>query len=70
MKQKAHPIYGTAVIKIQSEACLQLDFGAGRLPGMLLMGCENPQHFSPQQGTELLAFFAAVFERAMRRWIS
>jgi uncharacterized protein YigA (DUF484 family) len=70
LKHKAHPIYGAVGGKIQSEACLKLDFGAGRLPGMLLMGCRDPQQFLPQQGTELLAFFAAVFERAMRRWIS
>jgi hypothetical protein len=25
--------------------------------------------FGPQQGTDLLAFFTGVFERAMRRWL-
>lgn len=69
VQNAAHPIYGTAAVKIQSEACLRLNFGTERLPGMLLMGCQNPQQFSPKQGTELLAFLAGVFERAMRRWI-
>lgn len=53
-----------------SEACLRLDFGPGRLPGMLLLGSEDPHQFSPQQGTDLLTFFAGVFERTMRRWLS
>lgn len=63
-------IYGEAASWIRSEACLKLDFGTGRLPGMLVMGAEDPHHFSPQQGTDLLAFFTGVFERAMRHWLS
>ncbi len=63
-------IYGTRATFIHSEACLKLDFGPGRLPGMLVMGSEDPHQFTPQQGTDLLAFFAGVFERAMRRWLS
>ena len=54
---------------IRSEACLRLDFGDGRLPGMLALGAEDPHMFAPNQGTDLLAFFAGVFERAMRRWL-
>ncbi|WP_298678721.1 DUF484 family protein [uncultured Lentibacter sp.] len=68
--EEGPPIYGEAAAWIRSEACLKLDFGAGRLPGMLLMGGEDPHQFTPQQGTDLLAFFAGVFERAMRRWLS
>lgn len=63
-------IYGPNAEWIRSEACLKLDFGAGRLPGMLVMGAEDPHLFSPQQGTDLLAFFTGVFERTMRRWLS
>ena len=63
-------VYGRAAPQIRSEACLLLDFGADRLPGMLVMGAEDPQRFSPQQGSDLLAFFAGVFERVMRRWLS
>jgi uncharacterized protein YigA (DUF484 family) len=63
-------IYGQDANFVRSEACLLLDFGAGRLPGMLAMGAEDPHQFTPQQGTDLLAFFAGVFERAMRRWLS
>ena len=63
-------IYGEGAEWMRSEACLKLDFGDGRLPGMLVMGAEDPHQFTPQQGTDLLAFFAGVFERAMRRWLS
>ena len=63
-------IYGDAAEWIRSEACLRLDFGTGRLPGMLALGAEDPDHFSPQQGTDLLGFFAGVFERSMRHWLS
>ena len=63
-------IYGEKADWIRSEACLKLDFGEGRLPGMLVMGAEDPHMFGPQQGTDLLAFYTGVFERAMRRWLS
>jgi uncharacterized protein YigA (DUF484 family) len=63
-------VYGDKADFIRSEACLKLDFGPGRLPGMLVFGSEDPHQFTPQQGTDLLAFFAGVFERAMRRWLA
>ncbi|MCT8160997.1 DUF484 family protein [Pseudoruegeria sp. SHC-113] len=63
-------IYGEAAEWIRSEACLKLDFGEGRLPGMLVMGSEDPHQFRANQGTDLLAFFAGTFERAMRRWLA
>lgn len=61
-------IYGAGFIR--SEALLRLDFGHGRLPGMLALGSEDPHQFRPTQGTDLLAFFAGVFERSMRRFLS
>ena len=63
-------VHGAEAAYIRSEACLRLDFGEGRLPGMLVMGAEDPHQFTPQHGTDLLTFFAGVFERAMRRWLS
>lgn len=70
MQEGRREVYGDKAPFIRSEACLRLDFGAGRLPGLLVMGTEDPHQFSPQQGTDLLAFFAGVFERSMRRWLS
>jgi uncharacterized protein len=63
-------IYGDSGFWVRSEACIRLDLGAGRLPGLLVMGAEDPHQFKPGQGTDLLAFFGGVFERAMRRWLS
>lgn len=63
-------IYGKEAGFIRSEALLRLDFGEGRLPAMLAMGSEDPHQFRPTQGVDLLAFFAGVFERVMRRFLS
>ncbi|MFE3839290.1 DUF484 family protein [Pseudogemmobacter sonorensis] len=63
-------LYGERAGYIRSEALLRLDFGPGRLPGMLVFGAEDPHQFKPNQGGDLLAFFAGVFERVMRRWLS
>jgi len=54
---------------IRSEALIRLDLGEGRLPGLLVMGAEDPHQFRPTQGTDLLTFFAGVFERLMRGWL-
>ncbi|MEL6099804.1 MAG: DUF484 family protein [Pseudomonadota bacterium] len=54
---------------VRSEAGLKLDLGEGRLPGLLLLGAEDPHMFTPQQGTDLLGFFTGVFERMMRRYL-
>jgi uncharacterized protein len=63
-------IFGTKSDRIRSEACMKLDLGEGRLPGLLVMGSSDPSHFSPQQGTDILTFFTGVFERTIRRWLS
>ncbi len=63
-------IHGDRAREIGSEACLMLDFGAGRLPGMLVLGTEDPDQFAQGQGSDLLDFFAGVFERSMRRWLA
>jgi uncharacterized protein YigA (DUF484 family) len=70
IQDASEQVYGVNAVWIRSEACLKLDFGAGRLPGMLVFGAEDPHMFGPQQGTDLLAFFTGVFERSMRRWLS
>ena len=63
-------LYGERAGYIRSEALMKLDFGKGRLPGMLVMGAEDPHQFKATHGTDLLGFFAGVFERTMRRWLS
>ncbi|PWE32157.1 DUF484 domain-containing protein [Maritimibacter sp. 55A14] len=63
-------LYGDKAGWVGSEALLRLDFGEGRLPGMLVMGAEDPHQFRSNQGTDLLTFFGGVFERVMRRWLA
>lgn len=68
---KASPdLYGQMAPEIRSEAVLKLDLGAGRRPGLLALGAVEPDRFHADQGTDLLAFFAGVFERALRRWLT
>lgn len=61
--------YGSVAGEVRSEAMIELDLGAGRLPGLLLLGSEDPHKFRPNQGTDLLTFFGGAFERALRRWL-
>lgn len=63
-------IHGEKGDWIRSEALLRLDLGEGRLPGLLALGAEDPHQFKPTHGTDLLAFFGGVFERAMRKWLA
>ncbi len=63
-------LYGERAAYIQSEACLKVDLGPDRMPAMLVMGSEDAQLFTAQQGTDLLTFFAGVFERVVRRWLA
>lgn len=59
--------YGDAAAKIRSEACILLDFGDRRPPGMLLLGSADAGKFASGQGGDLLAFLAGVFEMDLRR---
>ncbi len=65
-----HALFADRAAHIGSEACLKLDLGPDRLPGLLVMGAKDPQHFTPQQGTDLLTFFTGVFERSLQRWLA
>lgn len=66
----AGDIYGKDAEYARSEALMKLDLGTGRLPGLLALASEDPQRFKANQATDLLGFFAGVFERAMRRWLA
>ncbi|MEL6582560.1 MAG: DUF484 family protein [Pseudomonadota bacterium] len=55
--------------EISSEAILQLSLGEGRPAAALILGAYDAARFGPDQGTELLRFFADVFERCLNRWL-
>ena len=63
-------LHGEKAEFIRSEALLRLDLGKGRLPGMLVMGSEDPHQFKATHGTDLLGFFGQVFGRMMQRWLA
>ncbi len=63
-------LYGDAAGSIRSEAALRLDLGEGSLRGVLVFGAVDGHRFHPDQGVDLLMFFAGVFERYLLRWLS
>jgi uncharacterized protein len=63
-------LHGEKAEFVRSEALLRLDLGKGRLPGMLVLGSEDPHQFKSTHGTDLLGFFGQVFERMMQRWLA
>lgn len=63
-------LYAEDAAGVRSEALLRLDLGAGNLAGLLAFGAADAHRFHPEQGTDLLAFFAGVFERSLRRWLA
>lgn len=62
-------VFGDPADWVGSEACIFLDFGEDRLPGMLAFASDNQHHFSPNQGTDLLSFMGGVLERTIHRWL-
>jgi uncharacterized protein YigA (DUF484 family) len=70
LAQASPDLYGPEAPGIRSEALLRLDLGAGNLGGLLAFGATDGHRFHPDQGTDLLAFFAGVFERSLRRWLA
>jgi uncharacterized protein YigA (DUF484 family) len=69
VSESSDKVYGEDGSWIKSEALLRLDLGEGRLPGLLVMGSEDPHQFRASQGTDLLTFFTNAFERLMRRYL-
>jgi uncharacterized protein YigA (DUF484 family) len=63
-------LYDDKTPDLRSEACMRLDLGPQRMAGMLVMASDSPHMFKPGQGTDLLSFFAGIFERSMRRWLA
>ncbi len=58
----AEMIFGEAN-PVQSEAVMLLDVAG--TPGVLVFGASDPGKFAPDQGTDLLKFFAGVVERLL-----
>jgi uncharacterized protein YigA (DUF484 family) len=62
---EAELIWGDEAAAIKSEALVALDLGDRR--ALLAFGAEDPGRFSPEHGTDLVAFLGGVASRALRR---
>ena len=63
-------LFENASIKIESEACVQLNLDENQIIGMITFGSSNANFFEPGQGTDLLKFFASACEKMLERWIT
>ncbi len=63
-------VFTASAGRVKSEALLRLDLGQKHLPALLAFGSENEERFGPEQGVDLLTFFAEAFERILRRWVA
>lgn len=61
-------LYGSAAGLVRSDALVALPDGEGLPAGVFAVGCRNPGHFEPGQGTELIAFLGHVTRYAVGRW--
>lgn len=61
-------LYGSAAGLVRSDALVALPDGEGLPAGLFAVGCRNPGHFEPGQGTELIAFLGHVTRYAVGRW--
>ena len=62
-------VFGPAAGLIRADALLRLRVSRAAPVGLLGIGSRNEDYFPPQQGTELLAFFAHAVEHCIRVWL-
>ena len=63
-------LFEDASVKIESEACVQLNLDENQNIGMITFGSSDADFFEPGQGTDLLKFFASACEKMLERWIT
>ena len=62
-------IYGSKAPAMRSEAIIRLDFGPGKLAGMMAIGSFDANRFSTDKATDLLTFLGQVTDAVMQRWL-
>jgi len=76
LRRASPDLYGAEAPEIRSEALIRLglearpDESGSVHPALLAFGAHDGNRFHPDQGTDLLAFFGAVLERSLRRWLA
>ena len=63
-------IFGAQAEDVRSIALMRLDFGSKAPDGVLVLGSNAIEAFEPRQSTDLLAFFAHILQRCVRRWLN
>ncbi len=63
-------VFAADAAKIRSLALLHLAPAPAKPAAMLALGSSQARGFYPDQGTELLSFFARVTEHCVRRWLA
>jgi uncharacterized protein YigA (DUF484 family) len=64
----AAPLFGEGADQIQSMAMVRIALWKPARYGVLAFGSADPQGFTPDMGSELIAFLARVVERTAERW--
>jgi uncharacterized protein YigA (DUF484 family) len=64
---EADVVFGDDAGRIGSEALILLDMDGRR--GLLAFGAEDARRFSPEHGTDLVAFLGGVVARTLPRWL-
>jgi uncharacterized protein len=64
----AAPLFGDAADQVQSMAIVRIALWKPARHGVLAFGSADPEGFTPDMGSELIAFLARVVERTAERW--
>ena len=64
----AAPLFGDTAEQIQSMAMVRIAIWKPACHGVLAFGSADPDGFTPDMGSELVAFLARVLERTAERW--
>ena len=62
-------VFSSLSFEVKSCAFLSLSQGKDQCPCFLALGSINPNAFLPNQGTELLNFFADILEVCLSKWV-
>ena len=62
-------LFGSAAGLVRSAGLLRLRISSQTPPALLAMGSRAPDHFDPNQGSELLQFLAHAVELTIRQWL-
>ena len=64
----ARPLFGEAADQVRSMAMVRMAIFEPSRQGLLAFGSADDQGFTPDMGSELVAFLARVVERTAERW--